>query len=362
MKLNKIIECLEKWAPLSLQEEYDNTGLIIGNNQNEIKGVLVTLDCTEDVINEAIKKKCNLIISHHPLIFRPIKKITGSNYVERSILKAIENSIAIYSIHTNLDNIISGVNSKIAEKIELKNVKILNKKSNILSKIEFYVPKDYKENILKKLFKIGAGKIGNYDSCSFQVEGLGTFRPNNNASPFIGKNDKFQKSNEVKVELVFHNHLEKELIRCLKESHPYDEVAFYITKINNKSEMVGSGIIGNLKIDSNNLLKKLKNIFKTKIIKHTTLNKNKVSKIAICGGSGSILIDNAIKNGADVYITSDLKYHDFFEGDNKMLIVDIGHYESEQFTKELIFEYLNKKLVNIAIHLSKVNSNPIRYY
>ena len=268
MKLTKIIECLEKWAPPSLQEEYDNSGLIIGNIQNEIKGILVTLDCTTEVINEAIKKNCNLIISHHPLIFRPIKKITGSNYVERSIIKAIKNSISIYSIHTNLDNILSGVNNKIADKIGLKNIKILNKKSNILSKIEFYIPKDYKENVLKKLFEIGAGKIGNYDSCSFQTEGLGTFRPDDNASPFIGKNNKFQNSNEIKVELLFENNLEKELISCLKKYHPYDEVAFYITKVNNKSKMIGSGIVGNLKIDSSNLLKKLKNAFKSKVIKH----------------------------------------------------------------------------------------------
>ena len=362
MKLNKIIECLENWAPPSLQEEYDNSGLIIGIKQNEIKGILVTLDCTEEVIDEAIKKKCNLIISHHPLIFRPIKKITGSNYVERSILKAIKNSIAIYSIHTNLDNIITGVNSKIADKIGLKNIEILNKKSNLLSKIEFYVPKDYKENMLKKLFKIGAGKIGNYDSCSFQSEGLGTFRPDNNASPFIGKSNKFQNSNEVKVELLFENHLEKELISCLKKSHPYDEVAFYITKINNKSKLIGSGIVGNLKIDTSSLLKKLKKVFKSKVIKHTILNKKNVNKIAICGGSGSFLINKALENNSDVFITSDLKYHDFFEGDSKMLIIDIGHYESEQFTKELIFEYLNKKLVNIAVHLSKINSNPIKYY
>ena len=362
MKLNKIIECLENWAPPSLQEEYDNSGLIIGIKQNEIKGILVTLDCTEEVIDEAIKKKCNLIISHHPLIFRPIKKITGSNYVERSILKAIKNSIAIYSIHTNLDNIITGVNSKIANKIGLKNIEILNKKSNLLSKIEFYVPKDYKENTLKKLFKIGAGKIGNYDSCSFQSEGLGTFRPDNNASPFIGKSNKFQNSNEVKVELLFENHLEKELISCLKKSHPYDEVAFYITKINNKSKLIGSGIVGNLKIDTSSLLKKLKKVFKSKVIKHTILNKKNVNKIAVCGGSGSFLINKALENNSDVFITSDLKYHDFFEGDSKMLIIDIGHYESEQFTKELIFEYLNKKLVNIAVHLSKINSNPIKYY
>ena len=362
MKLNKIIECLEKWAPPSLQEEYDNSGLIIGNNQNEIKGILVTLDCTEEIINEAIKKNCNLIISHHPLIFRPIKKITGSNHVERSIIKAIQNSISIYSIHTNLDNILSGVNYKIANKIGLKQIKILDKKINVLSKIEFYIPKDYKENVLKNLFKIGAGKIGNYNSCSFQTEGSGTFRPDDNASPFIGKKNKYQNSDEVKVELIFENHLEKELISCLKKFHPYDEVAFFITKVNNKSEVIGSGIVGNLRIDSTKLLKKLKNAFKSKAIKHTVLNKKNVNKIAICGGSGSFLINKAIKNNADVFITSDLKYHDFFEGENKMIIVDIGHYESEQFTKELIFEYLNKKLVNIAIHLSKINSNPIRYY
>jgi len=362
MKLIKIIECLENWAPPILQEEYDNSGLIIGNPNNEIKGILVTLDCTEEILNEAINKKCNLIISHHPIIFDGIKKLNGSNYVENFIIKAIKNDISVYSLHTNLDNIINGVNKKIAEKIKLNNIKILKKKNDILSKIEFYTPKIHKEKILKKLFELGAGKIGNYNSCSFQVLGKGTYIPKKDSRPYKGSLNKLENSDEVKVELIYQNHIEDILIQTLKENHPYDEVAFFISKLNNTSNKIGSGIIGDLKVDTSFLLDNLKNKFNLKYIKHSKLIKKKVKKIAICGGSGSFLIENAIKSKADVFITSEVKYHDFFKSENKIIIVDIGHYESEQFTKELIFEYLNKKLINIAIHLSKINSNPVIYY
>ena len=362
MKLIKIIECLEKWAPPILQEEYDNSGLIIGNKNNEINGVLVTLDCTEEILDEAINKKCNLIISHHPIIFNNIKRLNGSNYVEKCIIKAIKNEISIYSIHTNLDNVITGVNKKLAEKIKLKNIRILNKKENVLSKIEFYTPKKYKEKILKKLFQLGAGRIGNYNSCSFQTLGKGTYIPEKKSKPLIGSLNKLESVNEVKIELIYQNNIEDELIKNLKQVHPYDQVAFFISKINNTSENIGSGIIGDLKIDFSILLKNLKSKFNLKFIKHSKKINKKINKIAVCGGSGSFLIKDAIKSGADAFITSDVKYHDFFQSENKIIIIDIGHYESEQFTKELIFEYLNKKLINIAIHLSKMNSNPITYY
>ena len=240
MKLIKIIECLENWAPPILQEEYDNSGLIIGNPNNEIKGILVTLDCTEEILNEAINKKCNLIISHHPIIFDGIKKLNGSNYVENFIIKAIKNDISVYSLHTNLDNIINGVNKKIAEKIKLNNIKILKKKNDILSKIEFYTPKIHKEKILKKLFELGAGKIGNYNSCSFQVLGKGTYIPKKDSRPYKGSLNKLENSDEVKVELIYQNHIEDILIQTLKENHPYDEVAFFISKLNNTSNKIGS--------------------------------------------------------------------------------------------------------------------------
>ena len=362
MKLNKIIECLEKWAPPILQEEYDNSGLLIGNETNDINSIMVTLDCTEDILDEAINKKCNLIISHHPVIFKSINKLNGSNSTERFIIKSIKNDISVYCLHTNLDNIITGVNKKIAEIIGIKNIKILKAKKNSLSKIEFYTPNKNKNRILKKLFELGAGKIGNYNSCSFQIQGKGTYQPEEHSNPYIGKRGKLEKLDEVKIELMYENNIEYELIENLKKYHPYDEVAYFISKIHNTSKRTGSGIIGNLKIGMNKLLEDLKKKFNIRLIKHSTITKKEVNKIALCGGSGSFLIDNAIAKNADVFISSDIKYHDFFKSENKITNIDIGHYESEQYTKELIFEYLNKKLINIAVHLSKINSNPIKYY
>tara|TARA_B100000886_G_scaffold336402_1_gene295123 strand:- start:377 stop:1480 length:1104 start_codon:yes stop_codon:yes gene_type:complete len=361
MKLSKIIQSLEDWAPSIYQEPYDNSGLIIGDSNSDISGCLITLDITEEVVDEAIKKNCNLIISHHPILFKSINKINFSNWESRVIRKSIQNNINIYSLHTNLDNISNGVNKKICDILKINNTEILKKKENISCKLEIYIPEKYKDEFLKNIYNSGGGIIGNYNECSFQMKGKGTFRPNKYANPRIGRKNQKQSIDEVKLEIFFNKNYIEKIENCINEFHPYDHPTYSLNKNLNSSKNIGSGMVGNRNIEFKNLLKEIIEYFNVKSLKHTKVLKRKINKIAVCGGSGSFLIEDAISSGADVYITSDIKYHDFFKADNKIIIIDIGHYEGEQFTKDLIYEYLSKKFLNIAIYLSKMNTNPINY-
>jgi len=362
MKLKKIIECLEKWAPPIYQESYDNSGLIVGDNDSKISGCLISLDCTEKVVDEAISKNCNLIVSHHPIIFGGITSINSSHWVGRVIQKAISNGINIYAIHTNLDNIKDGVNKKISDLLKLKNTKFLLPKYGFNKKLEVYIPEKYKDHFLVKIFETGAGKIGNYRECSFQEKGIGTFIPDGNSNPKIGSHNKKEELEEIKLEIYFDKGVENKVLDTIKDFHPYEEPNYFIHENNIKSKEVGSGMIGERDINFHELLKEIKKTFNCGNIKHTQIINEKIKKVAVCGGSGSFLIKDAIRNGADAFITSDFKYHDFFEANNQITLVDIGHYESEQFTKDLIFEFLNKNLINIALHLSNENTNPIKYF
>tara|TARA_B100001175_G_C19491448_1_gene632825 strand:+ start:886 stop:1980 length:1095 start_codon:yes stop_codon:yes gene_type:complete len=363
MKIKEITQYLENIAPLAYQEAYDNSGLIVGDKNNNVNSVLITLDCTEDVIDEAINNNCNLIISHHPIIFTGIKSITGSNYVERTIIKAIKNNIAIYSIHTNLDNVSNGVSAKIAEIIGLDECSILAPKRNLLRHLVVYSPYSYAENIRSALFAAGAGKIGNYDKCSFSSKGNGTYRANKKCNPYLGKIGELHKEKEERIEVIFPIDKERDIINSLKKNHPYEEVAYQIYVLDNLYENIGSGIIGILpdEVGIYDFLDIVKIKMKTECIRYTNLVNKKIKKVAICGGSGSFLISDAVSAGADIFITSDVKYHDFFDADNDIIVADIGHYESEQFTKELIYELLSKKFSKFAIQLSKINTNPINY-
>jgi len=364
MKIKQITTYLEELAPISLQESYDNCGLIIGSKDTELKGILISLDTTEEVVEEAIKLNCNLIISHHPIVFNGIKKINGNNYVERTVIKAIENKVAIYAIHTNLDNIFEGVNNKICRKLNLKNLKILLPKNQLLKKLVTFVPNDFVDKVRKSILEAGAGTIGNYDFCSFNIKGYGTFRALENANPFVGKTNEIHNEDEVRLETIFPSYLTTKIIKSLTESHPYEEVAFDIYPIENSISTIGSGMTGELEeeITEIEFLETLKTIFNLKIIKHTQFLNKKIKKISVCGGSGSFLLKNAINANSDVFITADMNYHNFFDAENKILIADIGHYESEFYTKELIFELLNKKFANFAIQISTVNTNPIKYF
>jgi dinuclear metal center YbgI/SA1388 family protein len=363
MKIIEVSTYLESLAPRPYQESYDNAGLLTGSYDQEVTGILTTLDCTEDVVDEAIERKCNLIVAHHPIIFKGLKKITGSNYIERTILKAIKNDVAIYAIHTNLDNVLIGVNRKIADKIGLTNLKILAPTTDNLSKLVTFVPETNKGDVLNVLHEAGAGQIGNYKNCSFQVEGTGAFLPTDNANPHIGSQNELEMVKEVRMEVIFPTHLHTNIVQNLRMAHPYEEVAYYVTSLTNENQEVGSGMIGELDepIEPMEFLNRLKVRMELNTIRYTRLSTKPVKKIAICGGSGSFLLSKAIQKGADVFITADFKYHEFFDADGRITIVDVGHYESEIFTKELLQEILTKKFPTFAVNFSRIVTNPVRY-
>ena len=364
MKIQDITSLLENTAPLSLQEDYDNAGLLTGKLSWECTGVLVCLDATEEIVEEAIEKKCNLIVAHHPIVFKGFKKITGKNYVEQTIICAIKNDIAIYAIHTNLDNIISGVNGKIADLLGLKNRRILSPKSELLKKLAVFVPVASKEKLLDALFAAGAGNIGNYNECSFSTAGTGSFKAGIDTNPYVGKHGERHFEEEVKIEVIFPMWLQGQVLQAMRSAHPYEEIAFDIYGLNNIYEQAGSGIIGELEIsvEESELLNQLKSIFKIPVIRHTAFTGIVVKKVAICGGAGSFLTQAARLAGADIYITADVKYHEFFDAEGQLLLADIGHFESEQFTIDLLFDLIQKKFPKFAVLKTGRNTNPVKYF
>ena len=363
MKLKEISECIEELAPLSFQESYDNSGLLLGSNDKNINAAIITVDITEDVIDEAIQKKCTLIISHHPLIFSGLKRLYGNTYVERILLKVIKNDIAIYCVHTNIDNVINGVNSTLAQKIGLKNLKILSPKSGLLRKLVTFCPTKHAEKVRNAIFDAGAGNIGNYSSCSFNTNGRGSFQASDETNPFVGKLNELHFENEVRIETIFPVHKSSEIINAMLNVHPYEEVAYDIYPLENEFANVGAGIIGELENEEDEtvFLNRIKRICKVDCLRHSKKSGKNVKTIAICGGSGSFLIDKAIASNADVFISGDIKYHDFFKADNKIVIADIGHFESEQFVKDLLYSILIKKFPNFALQISEVNTNAVYY-
>lgn len=362
--LKEIISVLENFAPKHYQESYDNSGLIVGELNTSITGILVSLDCTEAVVEEAIQKKCNLIVSHHPIVFKGLKKFTGSNYVERTVIKALKNDIALYAIHTNLDNVVGGVNFKIASMIGLHGVKILNPKHGILKQLITFVPKKHLESLASALHEAGAGQIGDYKECSFRTEGIGTFIPTEGTDPYSGKTNVKSFEEEVRLEVILPVHKEYQILTALRKAHPYEEVAYYLLPLTNSNQEVGSGAIGLLDqpLKGVQFLEHLKKTLNLKVIKHTSFLDRPIKTVAVCGGSGSFLLGDALKMGADAFVTADFKYHEYFDAENQIIIADIGHYESEICTKDLIFEVITKKITNIAVILSETNTNPINYF
>ncbi len=363
MQVKQITKILEDFAPLALQESYDNAGLIIGSKDQDVTGVLISLDITEEVLDEAISLGYNMIVAHHPIVMSGIKRFNGNNYVEKCIIKSIRNDIAIYACHTNADNVKKGVNGKICDKLGLVNCKILDPRKESLLKLVTFVPDDYAENVRNEIFKAGAGHIGNYDSCSYNSEGYGTFRANEGSNPFVGDIGKVHIEKEVKVETIFPSFLKNKVIDVLFKSHPYEEVAYDIYPLKNEWTETGSGMYGELDKpeDEISFLNKIKDKFNCGSVKYTHLLNKEIKKVAVCGGSGSFLLSKAKAVGADLFITGDFKYHQFFDAENEIVIADIGHFESEQFTKEVFFEILTKKIPNFAVRLSNVNTNPIKY-
>ncbi|WP_347052817.1 Nif3-like dinuclear metal center hexameric protein [Flavobacterium olei] len=363
MKIKNIISVLEEMAPLAYAEDFDNVGLLVGDSETKSTGVLVCHDALENVIEEAISKNCNLIVCFHPILFSGIKKITGKNYVERAILKAIKNDIAIYAVHTALDNHSRGVNKIFCDALGLKNTKVLIPKQNFIQKLVTYTVPENALKVRQALFDAGAGTIGNYDECSFNSSGIGTYKGNENSDPVIGKRHELSETNEIRIEVTFEKHLQSKILKALFANHVYEEVAYEIYSLENSHQNIGLGMVGELEneMDEKDFLHFVKDKMLAEGIRHSEFLNKKIKKVAVLGGSGSFAIKNAIMAGADAFLTADLKYHQFYEAENKLLLADIGHFESERYTKNYIVDYLRKKILNFAIILSEENTNPVKY-
>ena len=364
MKINDVISVLESRAHPGLQEKYDNTGLLTGDGSRECTGILCTLDATEEVIREAVTKNCNLVVSHHPIIFGGLKRINGSNYVERSVIAAIKNDIAIYAMHTSLDNVADGVNGKIAALLGLQDTRMLLPKEGILRKLFTFVPAGHADQVRNAVFSAGGGHISNYSECSFNTEGTGTFKAGVGTSPFVGEQGKRHLENEIKIEIIFPSFAERKILEAMKGAHPYEEVAYDIISLSNQHPGIGSGILGSLPhpLSENEFLTKLRSVFGVPVVRHTRLLGKTVQRIALCGGAGSFLISNALSSGADAYITADIKYHEFFDANDRLLLCDVGHFESEQHTIGLLQELLRQNFPTFAVLKTGVITNPVNYF
>ncbi len=364
MKLSQLTDYLESLAPLAYQEDYDNAGLIVGKPDQEIYQALVSLDCTEAVVDDAIANNCQVIVSHHPIVFKGLKKLNGKTYVERVVEKAIRNNIALYAIHTNLDNIHTGVNARICETLGVKNTRVLSPKHNLLKKLVTYVPVAQAEQVRNALFHAGAGNIGNYSEASFNAEGTGTFKGNEFSDPYVGEPGIRHTEEEIRVEVIYPANLESKILMALVLAHPYEEVAYDLYNLTNPNQQVGSGMIGELDIAVNEeaFLSFVKEKMQAHVIRHTAFTGRHIKKLAVCGGAGGFLLKQAINAGADIFITADYKYHEFFDAEGKILIADIGHFESEQFTQQLLVDIIRKKFSTFAVRLTDINTNPVKYF
>ena len=364
MLISDIVNELEAWASPALQESYDNAGLIVGDPQAPCTGIICALDATEAVVDEAAAAGANLIVAHHPIVFSGIKKLTGKNYVERTVINAIRQGVAIYACHTNLDNLVEGVNRQIAVKIGLMNGRILAPKPGTLRKMATFVPVAYAEQVRKAMFDAGAGEIGQYSSCSFNTEGVGTFLAGSDTQPFVGERGQLHREPELKVEMVYPFFREGAVLRAMRAAHPYEEVAFDIFPLSNSHPGIGAGLIGQLPepLEVHDFMALLAEKFNQPVVRHTAPTERPIQTVAICGGAGSFLISNAIAQGADAFVTADLKYHEFFDADGRLLLADIGHYESEQFTIGLLQEFLLQKFPTFAVLKTKVETNPVHYF
>ena len=362
-KIKDIAAALEMFAPLPLQDGFDNAGLQVGLTEAEVTGVLLCLDVTEKIVDEAVASGCNLIVSHHPLIFSPLKKITGSTYVERCVIKALSNGVAIYSAHTNIDNAPGGVNHRIAGKLGLSNLKILVPKENALLKLSVYVPTVAADAVRNALFAVGCGKIGNYGSCSYNVQGYGTFEAGEGTNPFCGAVGELHKEEEVRIDTILPAYLKSKVVKALLAAHPYEEPAFDLYPLQNSWATAGTGVIGELPVEceEREFLERIKTIFSAGSVRHTSLQGKKVKRVALCGGAGGSFAGAALAAGADLYLTGEARYHDLFNYDGKMIVAVIGHYESEQFTMDIFKEIISEAFPQLCVKVTDNNTNPIQY-
>jgi dinuclear metal center YbgI/SA1388 family protein len=364
MNISEVISIIEKFAAPELQEDYDNAGLITGNGQWECSGVLCSLDATLEIIQEARQRGCNLVIAHHPIVFRGLKRLNGRSYIEQTVIEAIKSDIAIYAAHTNLDNVIRGVNGKIAAKLNLKNCAILQPKDRTLRRMITFAPVDKAEKVRQALFAAGGGHIGNYSECSFNSDGTGTFKAEQGADPYVGEIGERHYEKETKIEVVYPFYMQHQILKALIENHPYEEVAYDIFTMENSHDRIGAGVIGELEtaVPETEFLTIVKETFGVEVIRHTALRGQLVKRVAVCGGAGSFLMKSALQQKADLFITADVKYHEFFDVEGRMVLADIGHYESEQFTVELLYDLLVEKIPNFAVLKTGLNTNPVRYF
>jgi dinuclear metal center YbgI/SA1388 family protein len=364
MKIKEVIQHLENLAPLSSQESYDNSGLIIGDKEAVVSSALISLDCTEEIVDEAIAKGSNLIISHHPIVFKGLKKLTGKNYIERTVIKAIQNNIALYAIHTNLDNYKEGVNKKIGDLLGIKNPNILAPVFGKLLKLIVYVPLKEMDQVRDVIFSAGAGHIGNYSECSFHIEGTGTYKGNDDSNPVYGEKNIRSNEAEGRLEVLVSSHIKHKVIADMIAAHPYEEVAYDLIALENDNPVEGAGMWGELEnaVDEQTFLTRIKETFKSGCIRHTALAGKPIKRVAWCGGSGSFLLSKAKSIGADIFITGDFKYHEFFDAEKEIVIADVGHFESEQFTIDLIADLIRKKIPTFAVNLTENNTNPVNYF
>ncbi len=362
-RIQDILSFLDQIAPPAYQESYDNATLICGDRNWPLTGVICTLDCTEAVVEEAIQQGANLIVAHHPIVFKGLKSITGKTYVERTLIKAIKANVSIFAIHTNLDHVSGGVNKRIADRLGLEQTHILQPKKQLLSNLVFFVPSANKEQVLAAVFQAGAGKIGEYKDCSFSSEGLGRFTPSENANPTLGQAGIPHEEPELRIEVVLPSYLSGKVLSALKAAHPYEEVAYFLSSLENENLEVGAGMLGVLPkaMTEEEFLDYLKERMNLQIVKHSPLRRKQIQKVALCGGAGIFLLGDAKKAGADVFVTSDIKYHEYFDAEGALVLCDIGHYESEIFTKELLADVLSQNFPNIALYLSKAVTNPTSY-
>ena len=363
MKLKDLCLFLDSAIPLSFQEGYDNSGLQVGTPDREVNSALICLDVTDEVLDEAGYGGCDVIISHHPLIFTGIKRLSGRTVTERLVMKALKQDVAIYSAHTNLDVAGNGVSRKMAEKLKLRNVKTLSPLKNKLSKLVTYIPENHLDKVREAIFSAGAGVIGNYDQCSFTTQGTGSFRGGEGSNPFVGEKGKMHFENEIRFETVMFSHIRERVIKALLENHPYEEVAYDIYPLENENIEVGLGCVGEMPepAGEKDFLRSIESVFSARGIRYSKLTGNKITKVALCGGSGGALLNDAIASGADAFITADVRYHSFFEAGNKMIVIDIGHYESEKFSVEILYDLIIKKFPTFALRFSEINTNPVNY-
>lgn len=362
MKIKNILDILEEMAPLAYAEDFDNVGLLTGNADDEATGVIVCHDALETVIDEAIAKKCNLVVCFHPILFTGLKKITGKNYVERAVIKAIKNDIAIYAVHTALDNHQQGVNKIFCNALGLINTEILIPKENHIRKLITYTIPENLEKLRTALFDAGAGNIGNYENCSFTSQGLGTYKGNEKSNPKVGEVGEFVEAKEIKIEVTFEKQFEVKVLKALFSNHVYEEVAYEIYNLNNTHQNIGLGMTGEFAepMDEKEFLHFVAAKMQANGIRHSAFNGKQIKKVAVLGGSGSFAIKAAIAAGADAFLTADLKYHQFYEAEGKILLADIGHFESERYTQDYIADYLSSRL-NIPVLITTIDTNPVKY-